>query len=129
MRTSLRPRSEADAAGGVALRQRVDDDHEVLGVVERERADRLAAVVDELAIDLVADEEEAVVAAESGDRVERRARVDGAGRVARIAEDDDARARRQRFFEDVPRREVKAVTAAAEDGDEGGSRPRGEGGV
>src|ERR1051326_313290 len=47
--------------------------------------------------------------------------------VTRMAEDDDARARRQRFFEDVPRREVKAVTAAAEDGDEVESRHRREG--
>src|SRR5205814_4495834 len=88
-----------------------------------------AAVVDELAIDLVGDEEEAVVAAEVGDRVELRARVDRAGRVVRIAEDDDAGPRRERAFEDRPRREVEAVAAAAGDGDEVEPRQGGEGAV
>ena len=59
-----RQRAQPDAAGAVAFREAVDEDDVVLETGQRERRDRLGAVVNELAVDLVGDEEEAVVAAE-----------------------------------------------------------------
>jgi hypothetical protein len=95
VRVARGERSEADAAGAVPLRERVDDDDEILVAFERQGRDRLPPVVDELAVDLVADEEEAVVAAERRDREDLLAGVDRPGRVVRVAEDDEPGPRRQ----------------------------------
>src|SRR4029079_19266625 len=56
-------------------------------------------------------------------------RVDGAGRVVRVAEDDDARARGEGALEDVARRKVEAVAPAAGDGHEVQAGHGGEGAV
>ncbi|OQC34863.1 MAG: hypothetical protein BWX64_02707 [Acidobacteria bacterium ADurb.Bin051] len=96
---------------------------------ERERARHLAAVVDELAVDLVGDQEETVLAAERPDRLELGAGVDGAGRVVRVAEDHGPGARGPRPLELGDRRQVEAVLAAGGDGHQPHPRHRREGGV
>ena len=107
--------TEPDAAGREALRERVDDDDLVLESREREGADGLAAVVEKLPVDLVGDEEEAVVAAELRRAHDLLLRVDGPGRIVRIAEEDETGLRRQRLLPLGARRKVEAVLAARDD--------------
>src|SRR5205085_10343790 len=99
-------RSEADAARGVALGEAVHDDRELLSVRQLERADRAAAVVDKLAIDLIGDEKEPVIAAKCGDRFELIAAVDRSGRIVRIADDHDTRSRSERALPHLPLRQM-----------------------
>ena len=77
--------------------------------LERQGADGAPAVVDELAVDLVGDQEEVVVAAERGDHLELLPAVDGAGGVVRVAEDDETRLRRDRAVPVGPGGEMESV--------------------
>src|SRR5206468_8375000 len=62
--------AEPQPAGAVTLREAVHHDDRVFGSREPERAHGPTAVVDELPVDLVDDQEEAAVAAEARDRLE-----------------------------------------------------------
>ena len=70
-----------------------------------------------------------MIAAEPGQHLQLVARVDRAGRIVRIADDDDSRTRRERIFPDVARRKMKSVAAAARDRDDVQSSHRGEGAI
>ena len=108
------PRAFAASASGT--RRRIGDAGMRLArAFELQRAECFSAVVDELAIDLVRDEIETAVATKRRDHFQLFARVDGARRIVRIADDDRARARRDRAFEDVARREMKPVASACGD--------------
>ena len=55
----------------------------------------LGAVEDEIAMDLVGNQEQVVLGAEGGQRADLFGRPDGAARIVRAAEEDDLRPRRQ----------------------------------
>ena len=92
-------RADARAAGAVALRDRVDHDA-VLGEIrepeQRRRTAVLGPVVHEIAVDLVADVEEAFFAAELRQNVDLGSREHYARGVAGRAEHQSPRARRDR---------------------------------
>ena len=113
-----RQAAEADAAGAVALGEAVDDDADLVASREREDARGALAVVDELAVHLVGHQEEAVLAAEAGHRLELVPPIDGAGRVAGVAQQHQPRAGRERPRPLLDLWQVEAVLAAGPQRDE-----------
>src|SRR5207302_1527252 len=91
-----------------------------------ERTDCAFSVVDEFAIDLVGNQKETVIAAETGNDIELFTRVDSPGRIVRIADEDDSCARRHHAFPHFAWRQMKSVLPAAGDRDEVESRDRRE---
>ena len=118
--------AEADSARAVAFGETVDDNHELFRPFQLQRADRLSTVVHELAIDLVRDEEESMLAAEVGDHVQLFAAVDGAGRIVGIAENHQTRAGRQRAVPHLTLGQMETILAAAGDRNDVESGHRGE---
>jgi len=69
----------------------------------------LQAVVDELLVDLVADEEQVVLLDQADDAPDLLGRVDRAGRVVRRAEQDGLGPRRDPGLDGLDRRQAEAV--------------------
>src|SRR5262249_16318238 len=103
---------EPDAAGAVALGQAVNHDHPVFHTSQREGAYRLSAIVDELSIYLVADQEQIVLLAKTRDELELLPRVDGARRVVGVADDHHPGLRRDDLLPGGLVWEVEAILGA-----------------
>ena len=71
------------------------------------------AIQHELAVDLIGNEEQAVIAAETGDHLQLVALINRSGRIVRIADDDHAGALGEGALPNFARREMKTVAAAA----------------
>ena len=82
--------ADARTAGAEALGHGVDDDDVVLIALELQQAHELLTAVDELAVHLVADEEQVVLLGDVGHEPELFLGEDGAGRVAGVGEEDGA---------------------------------------
>ena len=78
--------ADARAAGREALGDRVDDNYVILIALKLEKAHELFAAVDELAIHLVADDEQVVLLGDVGHELQLLLGEDGAGRIAGVCE-------------------------------------------
>jgi hypothetical protein len=114
----LRVTSEANAAGAVALGQAVDDDGHVFGVLQLQRAHGPPPVVDELAVNLVGDQEQPVLPAERRHHRQLFGRVDGAGRVVGVADDHEACPPSECELERLLRGHPESTATAARDRDD-----------
>ena len=109
--------ADAPAGHAMALRQRIDDQRALRHAVQRARRDVLAAA--QRPVDLVGQQPEIAPAAQLGDRLERGARIDRAGRVVRRVEQDRLGLRRQRLLDRCGARLEAVLGRRLDDGEIG----------
>ena len=105
-RTGDRQPAGAEAAGAVGLRQAREGEAQDVVAGRARRVDVLA-VVDDLLVDLVGEDDEPVLAGQLDDAPHRLPAVDGAGRIVRVDEHDRLRARSD------PRGDVRRIRVPA----------------
>ena len=104
--------ADAPAGHGIGLGDAVDEDRVRLDLVtERGDAGKLHAVIDELIIDLIRDDIQVMLHADICDGFERLFRIDSAGRVGGVIEDDGLGLIRDGLLE-LLRRELEALLLA-----------------